>query len=130
MKLLYGSDAADPRNFPPRNYRNDQPIETHRTPVKLRGEKLSTLWWRGSQWAVTAFGIEALDGTYSIAANRLAENLRHHGWPAQITGKIWVDPADFCTAWLVAIALHGATIPAADVREAIQRSIVRAPPDA
>ena len=50
--------------------------------------------------AVTEFGIEARDGTYTIKADRLAENIGH-AWPAHICEKAWVDQNDFCTAWLV-----------------------------
>jgi hypothetical protein len=39
-------------------------IELSSEPVKVRGEDLSEIWWRGQQWAVTAYGIECLDGAY------------------------------------------------------------------
>ena len=81
-----------------------------RSPVHVRGEALDPIWWRGRQLAVTAFGLECLDGTYTIAANRLTENIEVFGWPAHMAGKIWIDNDDFATAWLVALALHGAEI--------------------
>jgi hypothetical protein len=97
-------------------------IATDRTPVPVRGEALHPILWRGRQWAVTTFGIEALDGTYAISADRLAENVdRDWGWPAHLAAKNWTDREDFCTAWLVAIALHGARIKPALVRNAIDR---------
>ena len=39
------------------------------TPVPIRGDALPPLLWRGRQWAVTDYGIEALDGTYSLKAS-------------------------------------------------------------
>jgi hypothetical protein len=30
-------------------------------------------WWRGDMWAVTAFGIEALNGKYVIEKDRLRD---------------------------------------------------------
>jgi len=105
----------------PRRIRNDEPVRMDKTPVKVRGEDLDPIWWRGRQWAVTAFGIEALDGTYTIKADRLAEDIGH-AWPAHVCGKTWVDQDDFCTAWLVAIAMHGASITPEQVRSAIQNS--------
>jgi hypothetical protein len=107
---------------PPRPRRGDKPIVMDETPVKCRGEPLDPVWWQARQWAVTSFGIEARDGTYTIAADRLAENIDRWGWPAQVTHKTWVDPDDFITAWLVAIAMHGATVTPAQVRTAIDRA--------
>src|SRR5438067_705910 len=74
--------------------REDRPcIETSTDPVPIRGEPLSTIWWRGKQWAVTKMGIERLDGGYYIAANRLMEQFEFHPWPAHIADKIWADAA-------------------------------------
>jgi hypothetical protein len=91
--------------------REDQPIELDSTPVWNRGgEDLSEIWWRGAQWAVTSWGICCLDGTYWIDAKDLMNmNLATHwgGWPEHIGRKGWPDTEEFCTAWLVAIALHG-----------------------
>jgi hypothetical protein len=78
------------------------------TPVRVRGGSVpANIWWRGRQWAVTAYGIEALDGTYTLQANRLAENIDAHAWPSHMAEKAWVDLPDFMTAWLVALSLHG-----------------------
>jgi hypothetical protein len=93
---------------PHRQHWGDRPIEMDTTPVKLRAETLDPIWWRGRQWAVTAFGIEKLDGTYTIAADRLRENVAEWPWTSQMAMKNWVDVPDFMTAWLVALALHGA----------------------
>jgi hypothetical protein len=87
----------------------DDPIQWDNTPVTLRSEALHSMWWRGRQWAVTAYGIEALDGTYTIEARRLTDDLASHGWTSHMAEKTWVDIPDFMTAWLVALALHGAS---------------------
>lgn len=108
--------------IPPRPRRGDAPIEYDRTPVPTRGEELARLLWRGRQWAVTDYGIERLDGTYCIEKTRLSEGVKDYGWPLHVTQKTWADSDDFCTAWLVAIALHGAPIPQAAVRSAIGRA--------
>ena len=77
------------------------------TPVTCRGEQLHEIWWQGRQWAVTAYGIEARDGTYAIAARRLAEKRGTvPDWPLHMAEKNWVDTNDFNTAFLVALALH------------------------
>lgn len=107
-----GLDILDSGNddgaIPPRSRRGDQPIEHDRMPVKIRGEELGKVLWRGRQWAVTDLGIECLDGTYYIAASRIGEDLaKGWGWPQHLCEKSWVDTEDFLTAWLVAIALHG-----------------------
>lgn len=75
---------------------------------------LGALWWVGRQWAVTADGLEALDGRYFIAKDRLGETRRGSTgdiptWPPQIGEKDWSDVDDFATAFLVALALHGLT---------------------
>jgi hypothetical protein len=112
-------DASD---IPPHPTRGAAPIEHGRNPVPMRGEKLGRVMWRGRQWAVTDYGIEALDGTYSFTAARLNEETATGGWPEHMTEKPRVDSDDFCTAWLVAIALHGTRISKARVREAIAQS--------
>lgn len=106
---------------PSRDYRGNAPVEMDRTPVRQRGDILGTIWWRGRQWAVTSDGVEALDGTYFIAKDRLTENMKH-AWPAHVTQKTWVDREDFCTAWLVALAMHGTCVSGAVVRNAIAGS--------
>lgn len=91
-------------------------------PVKILAEQLSPVMWRGRQWAVTSYGVECLNGTYYIEKKRLAENVEGYGWPTQMAGKGWVDLDDFCTAWLVALALHGVRILDAHVCTAIGRA--------
>jgi hypothetical protein len=77
--------------IPPRLRRKNAPIQMDDTPIKVRGDTLGTIWWRGRQWAVTADGIERLDGTYFIAAARLVEDIEGYGWPAHICEKLWAD---------------------------------------
>jgi hypothetical protein len=85
------------------------------------GEPLHSIWWRGRQWAVTEYGIEALDGTYSFEAKRLTEDIATWGRPAHMAEKDWVDIEDFSTAWLVALALHRR------VGRAIRKALARMP---
>jgi len=85
-------------------------IVAHENPVSLRGERLNEIWWQGRQWAVTSHGIEARDGTYEIAKDRLREeHAREHpySWIAHLSGKSWIDLDDFATAYFVAVAMHG-----------------------
>jgi hypothetical protein len=129
-RFLATDEPWDPSKLPPRRYRDGKPIESRQTPDEPRTSHLDTVWWLGKQWAVTSYGIEQLDGTYVIEAHRLAEGLERehpHGWPAQVTGKTWCDPDDFCTAWLVAIVLHGAKVSPMQAKMAVSRSILRDP---
>jgi len=93
-------------NLKPKPHRNSGKIETDQTPVPCRGEPLAEIWWRGKQWAVTADGIECLDGCYCIDKNRLLQDLPAYSWPEHMATKGWVDTDEFATAWLVALALH------------------------
>jgi hypothetical protein len=81
-------------NIPPRRRRGVEgkpTIELSSEPVATRGERLHDIWWRGHQWAVTAYGIECLDGTYHFEHKRLLEQLPEHSWPEHMAGKDWVD---------------------------------------
>ena len=99
-----------------------RPIELSSAPVKVRGEALDEIWWRGKQWAVTSYGIECLDGTYFFTADRLLEDLPSgRSWAEHMAEKIWVDVDEFVTAWLVALVLHGH-----EQRKMIRESVVRA----
>ena len=96
------------------------------TPVHGRGTALHPIWWRGRQWAVTNYGVEALDGTYAIEARRLTEGLgaiAPRVWLCeQVACEEWVDVDDLATAWLVAMTLHGVRTGAArTIRGAIAR---------
>jgi hypothetical protein len=86
-----------------------RPIEN--AAAKLSGPLEGEPLWVGRQWAVTTAGIEALDGSYPIAASRLAEDIPHWSWIRQLGEKEWCDLADFTTAFMVAIALHGSVQP-------------------
>jgi hypothetical protein len=121
FKLIVSDEPWDPTKLPPRRRWRDRPIEWDRTNVAVRGEPLHPVWWRGRQWAVTKYGIEALDGTYAIAADRLTEEIRtdYGNWPVHMAEKNWLDHEDFFTAWMVAIAMHGAKVDCGDVRLAI-----------
>ncbi len=67
--------------------------------VPLRSEALSKpIFWRGRQWAVTAHGIEALDGTYAIASDRLKHDDECCDWLRHMAVKNWVDEKDFAEA--------------------------------
>ena len=77
--------------------------------VHNRGEPLDEIWWRGRQWAVTAHGLECLDGCYHIEASRLAERAPETNapeWLLHMGEKNWVDVADFTAAFLIALVLH------------------------
>ena len=65
-------------------------------PEKTLGDPLyDPIHWRGRQWAVTGFGLQALDGKYSIEARRLWEEDDGWGWEDQMGEKEWVDREDF-----------------------------------
>lgn len=110
---------------PAREKRSDWPIAYNAEEVECRGEALSEVWWQGRQWAVTSYGIECRDGTYVIEAKRLLEDRPEYSWPEHICEKMWVDQDDFCTAWLVALALHGVK---ANDPEYVRRSILKSHP--
>ena len=68
-------------------------------PVEVRGETLSEpVYWVGRQWAVTEFGLEARDGTYCIAKDRLWENEGRYNWYVHMCNKVWVNHGDFAQA--------------------------------
>ena len=108
----HSAEAWVARDIPPRPKRETPEIAIDRTPVTVRGEALQDVWWRGRQWAVTTFGIEALDGTYVIKADRLADNMAEHPWPTHMAGKRWCDVDEFATAWMIALLLHGHAVAA------------------
>ena len=77
--------------------------------VPLHGEGLSEIWWRGKQWAATQYGIECLDGTYTIEkASLLKGNPDIQAMlPNHMSEKEWVDIDEFTTAWMIGLLLHG-----------------------
>jgi hypothetical protein len=70
MSILKAADL-DLDNIPPRERRRRCYVAQDYTEVQVLGEGLAEVWWRGRQWAVTAYGLEALDGRYAIEASRL-----------------------------------------------------------
>jgi hypothetical protein len=108
-KIWEFSGTWDPAKLPPRPERGVRRIELDSTPVRVRGDKLDEVWWRGRQWAVTEYGIERLDGGYTIEAADLVwgfNNYPWYQWPAHMSGKRWVDIDEFTTAWMVAVLMH------------------------
>lgn len=94
--------------------------------LEVTGEPLDEVWWQGRQWAVTTYGIERRDGTYAIEADRLAEDDIVPGvpdWPQHLAEKRDTDLADFLTAYVVAVALHGASVAPDALRRAIDNAM-------
>lgn len=79
-------------------------IEHGKEHVKNCGEALAGEIWRGRQWSVTDYGIEARDGLYVLSWAQLDEDFAGtgHSLPEHVAEKNWVDLDDFLTAWLVA----------------------------
>lgn len=85
-------------------------IAIDETPVEpsVGGEDPAPIIWRGRQWAVTEFGLERLNGAYSLSPSDLGNTGAESDFPSlpsHMAGKMWVDVHDFCTAFLVALAL-------------------------
>lgn len=71
--------------------------------IKVREERLSKpIYWTGKQWAVTAYGVELLDGSYFIQKSRLWEGSPNHDWVDHMAEKEWVDIEDFKQALAIA----------------------------
>jgi hypothetical protein len=82
---------------------DDPPGPQSTASVRCLGERLKKpIYWSGHQWAVTAFGIEARDGKYPIAKNRLWEEEDVYGWVRHMEEKGWVDMPDFVEALRIA----------------------------
>ena len=77
-------------------------------------DDLHEVWWQGRQWAVTAYGIEARDGSYPIEAKRIGEKRGKSmsDWVPHMAEKDWVDLPDFVTSLMVASILHSKPLPA------------------
>ena len=81
----------------------EPPAYESKTEVRVTGEALAhPVHWTGKQWAVTAHGIEARDGRYSIAGQRAWEETLGHGWIEHMSEKDWVDLHDFAEALRIA----------------------------
>ena len=75
------------------------------TDVRVTGEALQEpIYWKGRQWAVTSYGIEARDGKYPIKGERVWEDNEGHGWVEHMAEKEWVDLSDFVEALRLARA--------------------------
>jgi hypothetical protein len=99
-------------DMPPRPRRGIPRVAIDETPVRVREGELGQIWWRGKQWAVTDYGLECLDGRYFLEASRLLDG--GCPWPLHVGQKKWVDPDEFATAWIVALALHNHPAPPQD----------------
>jgi len=94
-------------NFAPIGTLRVAPVQQATNVVKVRGEKLAPIEWQGVQWAVTAYGLEARDGTYAIEKRHLLERRgTKYEWPEHMGEKGWVDMADFRRAFAIALHIH------------------------
>jgi hypothetical protein len=80
--------------------------------VELRGcgELPDDIWWQGSTWAVTAYGLERRDGTFPLARDQLLQDFNtNHSLLLCVARKrrSWSDPDEFTTAWMIAVLMHG-----------------------
>jgi N6-adenosine-specific RNA methylase IME4 len=75
------------------------PSDNH---VKVSGERLAKIIWKGRQWAVTKYGIECRDGGYAIERSRVWDGEDEHGWIMHMSEKEWVDLNDFAEALRIA----------------------------
>ena len=77
-----------------------------RNQVENRGEQLDLILWQGKQWAVTEYGIEKRDGTYTILAmhawsftpaskgrRKTKQDVMRH-WLEHLSLKSWCDTDD------------------------------------
>ena len=79
------------------------PARHHRAAHQVREGRLSQpVYWRGRQWAVTAYGIECRERQYWIEHRRIWEDEERHGWVRHLAIKNWVDLADFAEALRIA----------------------------
>ena len=79
--------------------------------VQCRSGRLSRVLWQGWEWAVTAYGTEARDGTYAITRHRLWETEDRHGWIAHMAEKDEIDLDDFAEALRIARQYHAPVNP-------------------
>lgn len=76
--------------------------------IRQKGDEIGEIIWQGRQWAVTKDGLEARDGGYFIAADRLTETFDsgEPSWLMHMGEKTWLDHDDFATAFFVALGVH------------------------
>ena len=71
-----------------------------------------TEYYRGSQWAVTDYGIEQIsdhEGNtpyYHIGIDQLDQAMGEDGWVGHMSEKNWVDIPDFRRAYDIARKIH------------------------
>jgi len=73
---------------------------------KVRGERLSKILYRNNQWAVTVFGIECLDGTYTIKKDAIKTVHPNYSWRKHMSEKMWVEIEEFIDALKMAMKIH------------------------
>ena len=84
---------------------NEPPAYESKTDVLVTGEALQQpIYWKGRQWAVTSYGIEARDGKYLIKGDQVWEDNDGHGLVEHMEEKEWVDLSDFVEALRLARA--------------------------
>ena len=58
-------------------------------------EVAEPVYWRGLQWAVTSFGVEALNGKYRIRASDVWQDETGGDWLTHMRHQYWVNQNDF-----------------------------------
>ena len=71
------------------------------------------VYWRGRQWAVTAYGVEALGGRYHIAWCELEDEPAHKKLLDQMRDHYWVHLDDLREALAVSSSARQPTARAA-----------------
>ncbi len=71
------------------------------------------VYWQGRQWAVTAYGIEALSGRYHIAWRDLQDEPARMQILGQMQHHYWVHMDDLRNALVVSANVCGSTARAA-----------------
>jgi hypothetical protein len=77
---------------------------------------MTNVHWTGRQWRVDDDGLDTLDGTYPIEADRLGElrgdsNPPMADWLPQLSEKTWIDFPDFIEAFRRALTIHAGKYP-------------------
>jgi hypothetical protein len=97
---------------------NAEELKVHAARIKLPIPKSAPCRyrneiWCNEQWAVTGYGIERRIrrmGSYAIAKSRLWEG-ESYGWVKHMSGKRWVNLAEFAEALRVARIIHAKPSP-------------------
>lgn len=76
---------------------------TQQSIIRMPSERMPRpVYWRGRQWAVTGYGIQARNGRYFISKRRIWEREDTYGWLQEMADDNWVDLPDFSEALRVA----------------------------